>query len=332
MGALVLDAAMRDGKTPIASKNRIVVPGDLTILENLKRAGLIAVYEKAGFRVDPPAARCVSASPASARARAKCGSRRRTGTSRTAWAGLARVARLGGNRRGVVVRHVDHRSSLAAREGRPGSLRLRAPSRDAEGSRRPRARAAARARGVRSRQDGSRGGDRVGCLPRRVQRFGTTSTPTRSFPRVSATSPISASSARTRSSTCARSSAARERRTRHRRRRIGWGSGSSREQACSALKGAGIRVVIAKTYAFIHKRNLVNEAVPYLVVRDEAFYALAGEDANWRSTSPAARSPTCRAASLRRRDADADGSGAPGGRWARARDPEAWPKVFEALT
>jgi aconitate hydratase/homoaconitate hydratase len=58
-----------------------------------------------------------------------------------------------------------------------------------------------------------------------------------------------------------------------------WGSGSSREHAVWALLGAGITCVIAKSYAFIHKRNLVNEALPYLVVKDEAFYALAQEDA-----------------------------------------------------
>jgi aconitate hydratase/homoaconitate hydratase len=57
-----------------------------------------------------------------------------------------------------------------------------------------------------------------------------------------------------------------------------WGSGSSREQAVWALLGAGINVVIAKSYAFIHKRNLVNEALPYLVISDEAFYELVGED------------------------------------------------------
>jgi 3-isopropylmalate dehydratase small subunit len=59
----------------------------------------------------------------------------------------------------------------------------------------------------------------------------------------------------------------------------GWGSGSSREHAVWALLGAGVKCVIAKSYAFIHKRNLVNEAVPYLQVTDEAFYALAQEDA-----------------------------------------------------
>lgn len=59
----------------------------------------------------------------------------------------------------------------------------------------------------------------------------------------------------------------------------GWGSGSSREQAVLALKGAGVKAVIAKSYAFIHKRNLVNEAVPYLVVKDADFHALCAEGA-----------------------------------------------------
>ncbi len=56
-----------------------------------------------------------------------------------------------------------------------------------------------------------------------------------------------------------------------------WGSGSSREQAVLALKGAGIEAIVARSYAFIHKRNLVNEALPFLVVQDAAFYALANE-------------------------------------------------------
>jgi aconitate hydratase/homoaconitate hydratase len=59
----------------------------------------------------------------------------------------------------------------------------------------------------------------------------------------------------------------------------GWGSGSSREHAVWALQGAGIQVIIARSYAFIHKRNLVNEALPYLIVTDPAFYELAGEGA-----------------------------------------------------
>ncbi|MBX5484445.1 MAG: 3-isopropylmalate dehydratase [Myxococcaceae bacterium] len=59
----------------------------------------------------------------------------------------------------------------------------------------------------------------------------------------------------------------------------GWGSGSSREHAVWALLGAGVKAVIAKSYAFIHKRNLVNEALAYLVVTDPDFHALVDEDA-----------------------------------------------------
>jgi len=59
----------------------------------------------------------------------------------------------------------------------------------------------------------------------------------------------------------------------------GWGSGSSREQAVWALQGAGIVAVIARSYAFIHKRNLTNEGLPYLVVPDADFFTLADEDA-----------------------------------------------------
>src|SRR5437868_8177787 len=51
LAALVLEAA--NVQRP-ANDHQIVVPGDLTIQENLRRVGLWAVYERAGFRVDPP--------------------------------------------------------------------------------------------------------------------------------------------------------------------------------------------------------------------------------------------------------------------------------------
>jgi len=53
----------------------------------------------------------------------------------------------------------------------------------------------------------------------------------------------------------------------------GWGSGSSREHAAWALKYAGVKAVIAKSVAYIHKRNLVNEAIPFFLVHDDAFHA-----------------------------------------------------------
>src|SRR4051812_32038933 len=51
LAALVLEAA---GVSRPGNDKQIVVPGDLAIQENLRRAGLWAVYERAGFRVDPP--------------------------------------------------------------------------------------------------------------------------------------------------------------------------------------------------------------------------------------------------------------------------------------
>src|SRR5205807_10083122 len=50
-------------------------------------------------------------------------------------------------------------------------------------------------------------------------------------------------------------------------------------QAVLALKGAGVQAIVAKSYAFIHKRNLVNEALPFLVVHEAQFYELAKEGA-----------------------------------------------------
>lgn len=57
-----------------------------------------------------------------------------------------------------------------------------------------------------------------------------------------------------------------------------FGTGSSREQAVWALLGAGIQCVVARSFAFIHKRNLVNEGLSFLVIRDSRFYELATED------------------------------------------------------
>ncbi len=60
----------------------------------------------------------------------------------------------------------------------------------------------------------------------------------------------------------------------------GWGSGSSREHAAWALVGSGVQVVIAKSIAFIHLRNLVNEALPFRLVHpdeQERFYGAIQE-------------------------------------------------------
>ncbi|TPX53588.1 hypothetical protein SeMB42_g00682 [Synchytrium endobioticum] len=60
---------------------------------------------------------------------------------------------------------------------------------------------------------------------------------------------------------------------------IGFGSGSSREEAPRALKGCGIKAVIAKSYAYIYGRNQPNMALLGVIVKDENFYNLAQEGA-----------------------------------------------------
>src|SRR5579883_1303586 len=54
LAALVLEAAWDKGEKPVASANRVVVPGDLAIQRRLAERGLWAHYERAGFAIDPP--------------------------------------------------------------------------------------------------------------------------------------------------------------------------------------------------------------------------------------------------------------------------------------
>ena len=52
----------------------------------------------------------------------------------------------------------------------------------------------------------------------------------------------------------------------------GFGSGSSREEAPRSLMGCGVQVVIAKSFAFIYKRNQSNMGLIGIELMDEQFY------------------------------------------------------------
>ncbi|KAI0240187.1 hypothetical protein L0F63_000455 [Massospora cicadina] len=58
---------------------------------------------------------------------------------------------------------------------------------------------------------------------------------------------------------------------------VGFGSGSSREEAPRALKGAGVQAVIAKSFAFIYSRNQPNMALLGIALTDPEFYELVRE-------------------------------------------------------
>ncbi|KAF0325292.1 hypothetical protein GQ607_007619 [Colletotrichum asianum] len=54
MGALVLQAGLEAGKQPVAGGNRRVVPGSRPIADNLRKSGLAEIYERAGFTIGVP--------------------------------------------------------------------------------------------------------------------------------------------------------------------------------------------------------------------------------------------------------------------------------------
>jgi aconitate hydratase len=61
-----------------------------------------------------------------------------------------------------------------------------------------------------------------------------------------------------------------------------YGQGSSREHAALAVLHLGIRAVIAKSFARIHRRNLISQGILPLVFADEAGYDEAEQGDRWK--------------------------------------------------
>lgn len=280
LAALVLERALAAGMKPVATQNRLAVPGDLSILAHLRETGLLAIYEKAGFRVGPPGcSMCLGiASEKAARGEHWITSQNRNFENRMGEGSLAYLASAATVAASALSMQVaDPRPLLAEvdqdrydtllrrKDVRPVEIRITEPEVDVVD-----ATAASASNGASAQVESTiRGG---------VQRFGdavdTDAIIPGEFCHLTDMQEIGDRCFHyVRPEFTARS--------REGRNIVvageGWGSGSSREHAVWALKGAGVQCVIAKSYAFIHKRNLVNEALPYLVVTDEAFYELAQE-------------------------------------------------------
>lgn len=283
LGALVLEAALAAGVRPkaVAEGKRLVVPGDLSIQRNLREAGLWAIYEQAGFTVDPPGcSMCLGvASRKADKGEHWLSSQNRNFPNRMGEGSFAYLAS------GATV--AASAMELKIADPRPLLAKVSREKFDTilgRGARRlpeitvsePEIALAEKHAGGGAAAGAAAGGTVIG----RVQRFGdnidTDAIIPGQFCHLTKTEELGEKCFHfVRPEFVAR---VREGRT------IvvaeeGWGSGSSREQAVWALQGAGVRAVIAKSFAFIHKRNLVNEALPYLVVSDPAFYELATEDA-----------------------------------------------------
>lgn len=273
LAALVLEQVLREQK-PVTSTKRIVVPGDLSIQRNLREAGLWKIYEEAGFRVSVPGcSMCLGvASEKAGKGETWLSSQNRNFPNRMGEGSLAWLAsgatvaasavsmKLADPRRFLANVDRDRYEKLLQRDRRRAVPTVVAaePTLDVV----PAHAAAA-----------SDTADRPWTVRGRVQKFGDNVDTDAIIPGEFChltkleelgekcfhfVKPGFAQRARAGATIVVAGQ--------------GWGSGSSREQAVWALQGAGIELVIARSYAFIHKRNLVNEALPFLVVTDEAFY------------------------------------------------------------
>jgi 3-isopropylmalate dehydratase small subunit len=282
LAGLVLEAALAEGHTPdeTLADRRIVVPGDLLIEKNLEQAGIWDIYRRAGFTVDPPnCSMCLGiASRKAGKGEVWLSSQNRNfenrmGEGSLAW--LASGATVAASALGMAVS--DPRPLLAKVDrDRLANILDRTTSRTL-----PEITVAEPAMHVEAVAAGAKAAHADSQVVRgQVQRFGdsvdTDAIIPGEFCHLTKLEELGDKAFyyvrpefRERARGGANIIVAGE----------GWGSGSSREMAVWALQGVGIQAVIARSYAFIHKRNLVNEALPYLVVTDSAFYALATEGA-----------------------------------------------------
>ncbi|NUN48801.1 MAG: 3-isopropylmalate dehydratase [Candidatus Brocadiae bacterium] len=278
LSALVLEQVLKD-QAPVASEKRIVVPGDLTIQRRLQERGLWAIYEKAGFRVSVPGcSMCLGvASEKAGKGETWLSSQNRNFPNRMGEGSLAWLAsgptvaasavsmKIADPRPYLAKIDRARYAALLQRDGAGAAIEVRAS--DLKLDVVP---AHAAATGGAPDQPWSVRGqvqvfpDNIDtdaiipgefCHLTKLEELGE-----KCFHFVR---PGFAAVVRAGGTVIVAGE--------------GWGSGSSREQAVWALQGAGIRLVIAKSYAFIHKRNLVNEALPFLVVKDPAFHAAAVE-------------------------------------------------------
>jgi aconitate hydratase/homoaconitate hydratase len=280
LGGLVLEAALAEGRRPAATPNRLVVPGDLSIQRSLREAGIWAIYEQAGFTVDPPGcSMCLGvASRKAGRDEVWLSSQNRNYRNRMGEGSLAYLASAATvAASSLEMKIADPRPLLAkvprerfdrilGRSARPlPEVRVIEPEVKVAPPAAP-ATAAGPATGGVLRGRAQRFEDHVDTDAIIPGEFCHLTTPAElgahCFHHVKPDFGAQVKAGRN-------IIVAGE----------GWGSGSSREQAVWALQGAGVKAVIARSFAFIHKRNLVNEALPYLVVEDPAFFALAVDDA-----------------------------------------------------
>ena len=292
LAALVLEAALKDGMQPVPEGTRKVTPGSAIMTRKLERLGLLDVYRQAGFAVGSPGCSyCLGvAADVAPKGSVWLSSQNRNFRNRMgpgSIGNLASAATVAVSSLSMTI--TDPRPLLARvdkarfylcleREPIPDSVPRHEPSpalSAPEETDAPDPAAAALAVGD---------GDRPSYLPAhisgRVQRFEDNVDTDAIIPaQLMLDRPLSK---------LARHSFKHVRPEFVERvdaglnivvAGIGFGSGSSREEAVSCLRAVGVKAVIAKGYAFIYSRNLLCLDLLGIIITDEQFYSLAQEGA-----------------------------------------------------
>ncbi|KAI8319528.1 aconitase iron-sulfur domain-containing protein [Martensiomyces pterosporus] len=297
LAALVLEAGLKKGLVPVESGNRRVTPGSVPILAKLRRLGLIDVYQRAGFKIGAPGCSyCLGiAADVAGDGEVWLSSQNRNFKNRMgpgSIGNLASAATVAASSFAMKVTNprdlldlidrsrynkmldvwMDKAEEIAVSEPNPVLAEARGEtiaSRDTDGAA---ASDAADAAGQPA--------DSASLIAGKVQRFEDNIDtdaiiPAQFMPGVSDED--------------LGTHAFQYFRPEFREKVAqgydiivaggGFGSGSSREEAPRALKGAHVKAVIAKSYAFIYQRNQPNMALLGIVLKDEKFYELAQEGA-----------------------------------------------------
>ncbi|KAJ1942529.1 hypothetical protein GGF37_003077, partial [Kickxella alabastrina] len=298
LAGLVLEAGLKNGMVPIKGGNRRVTPGSVPILAKLRRLGLVDVYQRAGFTVGAPGCSyCLGiAADVAGDGEVWLSSQNRNFKNRMgpgSIANLASAATVAASSFNMKVTNprelldlidrerynrvidiwMDKGEEVTITEPNPTLEETRGEtiaSRNTEGSAGPES----------SKDSAEHPVDKSTFISGKVQRFEDNIDtdaiiPAQFMPGVSDED--------------LGTHAFQYFRPEFRERAAqgfdivvagsGFGSGSSREEAPRALKGAGIKAVIAKSYAFIYSRNQPNMALLGIVLKDEKFYGLAQEGA-----------------------------------------------------
>ncbi|KAJ2366637.1 hypothetical protein H4S02_010435, partial [Coemansia sp. RSA 2611] len=303
LAALVLEAGLSQGLVPAPGGNRRVTPGSVPILAKLRRLGLVDVYQRAGFKIGAPGCSyCLGiAADVAGDGEVWLSSQNRNFKNRMGPGSIANLASAATvaassfnmkvtNPRELLDRidHARYRKMLDIWMDKAGEISVSEPNPKLEDAR-DETIASRNTDGAASSSDATgQPEDTSNLITGKVQRFDDNIDtdaiiPAQFMPGVSDED--------------LGTHAFQYFRPEFRDKVAqgydivvagsGFGSGSSREEAPRALKGANVKAVIAKSYAFIYSRNQPNMALLGIVLKDDKFYELAQEGAEVSIDLPA---------------------------------------------